>query len=102
MPSEPTPEHFEDIVSAALKVDPAGLSGKHRKELTPEEAQREAVRINDLLGGAGWTPARITEWWDYGACEDLDGLTPLQAWNRAEYEKVRSLAESLAGSSPNR
>ena len=26
------PDHFEDIVSAALKVDPAGLSGKHRRE----------------------------------------------------------------------
>jgi hypothetical protein len=29
--SEPTPEDFEDFVAAAPKVDPKGLSGKHRK-----------------------------------------------------------------------
>jgi hypothetical protein len=31
--SEPDPasEEFEELVAAALKVDPKGLSGKHRK-----------------------------------------------------------------------
>jgi len=29
--SEPTPEEFEELVAATLKVDPKGLSGKHRK-----------------------------------------------------------------------
>jgi hypothetical protein len=33
---EPTPEDFEDFVAAALKVDPKGLSGKHRKPKTRE------------------------------------------------------------------
>jgi len=28
---DPTPEEFEEFVAAALKVDPKGLSGKHRK-----------------------------------------------------------------------
>jgi len=29
---DPAPEEFEEFVAAALKVDPKGLSGKHRKE----------------------------------------------------------------------
>jgi len=29
---EVMPEDFEEFVAAALKVDPKGLSGKHRKE----------------------------------------------------------------------
>jgi uncharacterized MAPEG superfamily protein len=33
----PSPEEFEEFVAAALKVDPKGLSGKHRKEDGPEE-----------------------------------------------------------------
>lgn len=28
---QPTPEEFEEFVAAALKVDPEGLSGKHRR-----------------------------------------------------------------------
>jgi hypothetical protein len=36
--SEPTPEEFEKFVAAALKVDPKGLSGKHRKEAESEDA----------------------------------------------------------------
>jgi hypothetical protein len=31
LPHEPTEEEFEALVAAALKVDPKGLSGKHRK-----------------------------------------------------------------------
>lgn len=30
----PTAEEFEALVEAALKVDPAGLSGKHKGETT--------------------------------------------------------------------
>jgi hypothetical protein len=29
---EPTPEEFEEFVAAALRVNPAGLSGKHRRD----------------------------------------------------------------------
>lgn len=29
-------QEFEEIVAAALKVDPKGMSGKHRKELETE------------------------------------------------------------------
>jgi len=30
-PDPPTEDEFEDFVAAALKVDPKGLSGKHRR-----------------------------------------------------------------------
>jgi len=35
VPEEPAVEEFEEFVAAALKVDPKGLSGKHRKD--PEQ-----------------------------------------------------------------
>jgi len=38
---QPTPEEFEEFVAAALKVDPKGLSGKHRKD---PEKQATVVR----------------------------------------------------------
>jgi hypothetical protein len=31
-PNPPTEEEFEEMVAAALKVDPKGISGKHRKD----------------------------------------------------------------------
>lgn len=31
-PTEPTSEEFEDFVAAALRVDPKGLSGKHKSD----------------------------------------------------------------------
>lgn len=30
-PAPPSEEEFEEMVAAALKVDPKGISGKHRK-----------------------------------------------------------------------
>jgi hypothetical protein len=36
---QPTEEEFEELVAAALKVDPKGLSGKHRKESPEPERQ---------------------------------------------------------------
>ena len=38
--TEVEPEEFEEFVAAALKVDPKGLSGKHRKE--PEEESSDS------------------------------------------------------------
>jgi hypothetical protein len=40
----PDPEEFEKMVEAALKVDPKGISGKHRKRLTsddPDNSEQE-------------------------------------------------------------
>lgn len=42
MPEDRSAEQFEEIVAAALKVDPTGLSGKHRREGV---AVREPVEI---------------------------------------------------------
>ena len=39
-PPEPTPEEFEEFVAAALKVDPKGLSGKHRKQDEDPQPQK--------------------------------------------------------------
>lgn len=36
-PHQPTEEEFEELVAAALKVDPKGLSGKHRKKAAEPE-----------------------------------------------------------------
>ena len=36
-PHQPTEEEFEELVAAALKVDPKGLSGKHRREAAEPE-----------------------------------------------------------------
>ena len=36
-PHQPTEEEFEELVAAALKVNPKGLSGKHRKEPPAQE-----------------------------------------------------------------
>ncbi len=35
---QPTEEEFEELVAAALKVDPKGVSGKHRTHPPAEEA----------------------------------------------------------------
>jgi hypothetical protein len=88
-------DEFEEQVAAALKVDPAGLSGKHRKELTPEEAQREAVRLSWILKSKGCDDSYITRWWNHAAYEELGGRTPNAAWLRGEYAEVRALVESL-------
>jgi len=34
---KPTPEEFAKFVAAALRVDPKGISGKHRRELQDRE-----------------------------------------------------------------
>ena len=64
-------------------------------DMASDEIQREAARINELLHTVGLTPTAVTEWWDFAAYEQLDGHTPLQAWNRGEYDTVKRLVESL-------
>ncbi|HTZ09877.1 MAG TPA: hypothetical protein VMB72_12435 [Acidimicrobiales bacterium] len=38
----PSEEEFEAVVAAALKVDPAGLSGKHHREAEEPKEDAEA------------------------------------------------------------
>jgi hypothetical protein len=64
-------------------------------QVTPLEAQREAIRINVLLGNIGCSPRQVTQWWVESAYSELDGVTPLAAWNRGEFSQVKILVENL-------
>jgi hypothetical protein len=85
----PTEEEFEDFVEALLQVDPTGLSGKHHRPdeaptppyeaMSPEELQREAVRINDELSRRGINDGAITAWWNEPRSE-LGGASATAVW----------------------
>ena len=64
-------------------------------QMTLAEAQLEATRINVLLGNFGCSPTEVTRWWAECACAELDGGTPLTAWQQGEYAQVKALVESL-------
>jgi hypothetical protein len=64
-------------------------------QVTPLEAQREAIRINVLLGNIGCSPRQVTQWWVESAYSELHGATPLAAWNRGEFSQVEILVENL-------
>jgi len=70
---------FEELVAAALKVDPKGLSGKHVKSTGTIPEGIEAVLINQVLYSKGFSPSQATDWWDT-ASPDLDGSTPHRVW----------------------
>jgi len=63
--------------------------------MTPAQAQLEAARINVLLGNFGCSPTEVTRWWAECADSELDGGTPLSAWQQGEYAQVKALVESL-------
>lgn len=64
-------------------------------QLTPGEAHLEAARINVLLGNFGLSPSHVTYWWSECAYSELDKMTPLTAWQRGEYTRVKELVETL-------
>jgi len=64
-------------------------------QMTTSEAQLEATRINVLLGNFGCSPAVVTQWWADCAYPELDGRTPLAAWQCGAYTQVKALLESL-------
>jgi len=49
-PHQPTEEEFEELVAAALKVDPAGLSGKHRTQVTRDRYLSAACQSEEHDG----------------------------------------------------
>ena len=61
----------------------------------PRGSQREAIRVNVLLGNIGCSPRQVTQWWVESAYSELDGATPLAAWNRGEFSRVKVLVEDL-------
>lgn len=89
---------FKELVSAALKVDPRGLSGKHSNLDDPMLANRLGVEINQLLLARGLSQSEANAWWNL-ANEHLGGETPLRACLRdAEFDPeafalVRAAAE---------
>ena len=85
-----TQDEFESLVEAALRVDPQGLSGKHK------DHGREAAEISALLSAKGWADARINEWWQLPNAR-LDGWTPTALWLSDETptpETIRRLREA--------
>jgi len=54
----PSPEEFEEFVAAALKVDPKGLSGKHRREAddTPRPMCKRCHRTVENVSSRGLCP----------------------------------------------
>ncbi len=71
-------------------------------DMTPEEAHRAAVGINDLLVEMGHRPERIAGWWNFSPFPQLGGLTPTQAWLRGDYDGVKRLVASLYAASATR
>ena len=63
--------------------------------MTPTEAQLEAIRINVVLGNIGCSPTEVTQWWIETSYSELNGATPLIAWQRGDYSQVKALVESL-------
>jgi hypothetical protein len=71
------------------------MTSSLERERDPNWAGREATKIDLALGKVGYSQADITKWWNFAAYDELGGQTPLQAWNREEYEQVKRLAEVL-------
>jgi predicted DNA-binding transcriptional regulator AlpA len=59
-----------------------------------EPDPRRAVKINHRLGSLGMNPTEVTHWWSHEATESLGNRTPLQAWQRGEYEAVEKWAKA--------
>ena len=71
-------DSFEKLVTAALKVDPKGLSGKHVNEDKVSEAT-EWMRIEAILLDAGYSQIEANAWRNQ-THPKLDGRNPLQVW----------------------
>jgi hypothetical protein len=90
-------DEFENLVSAAPKVDTPGLSGKHKN--TIDYGQHEAVKINEVLYSKGYSAGEATAWWNTRS-PTLDGSTPLRVFRTEEspspetIEAVRNAANS--------
>ena len=56
---------------------------------------REATRINVALGKIGYSDADVNFWWNEQSFSELSGMTPTQAWNRDEFDRVKALVERI-------
>jgi hypothetical protein len=94
------PEQFEELVEAALQVDPSGLSGKHK------DSGRDALKVREVLVSKGFSETEINAWWNKrNPC--LDGQTPNMVWLRDETPSeslvrlILSAAEAAAQTGDN-
>jgi len=90
-----TGQEFERVVEAALKVDPAGVSGKNVADST--ESSRRGAEVNEVLRSRGLSQAQANAWWNKPNAA-LDGKTPIQVWLReAEFDpKAFALVKAAA------
>lgn len=61
----------------------------------PMWPNREATKINVALGKIGYSDADVTRWWNEHSFSELSGMTPTQAWNHDEFERVKTLVEKI-------
>jgi hypothetical protein len=61
----------------------------------PMWPNREATKINVALGKIGYSDADVTCWWNEHSFSELSGMTPMQAWNRDEFDRVKTLVEKI-------
>jgi len=87
--SEPSSTEFERLVEAALKVDPKGLSGKHKNDEGTILEGTEAARIEAILIDSGYSRSQVNRWW-YASHPKLGGRTPLQVW-RSDLEVTAAI-----------
>ncbi|MGO8872419.1 MAG: hypothetical protein ACLQPH_13650 [Acidimicrobiales bacterium] len=64
-------------------------------EMSPEEVNWEATRLNIILANKGYSDSDVTRWWNFTRHRELDDRTIAEAWRDGEYGAVSRLVESL-------
>jgi transcriptional regulator with XRE-family HTH domain len=67
----------------------------HGGEMTPEEVNWEATRLNIILANKGYGDSDVTRWWNFTRHRELGDRTIAEAWKAGEYGAVSRLVESL-------
>ena len=65
----------------------------NRRGSDPQESQRKAAAIDQLLGEIGLAADDRTHWWNLVAYRELGDRTPTQAWLAGDEGAVRELVE---------
>ena len=63
-------------------------------ELAPDERDRRAAAVSELLQSIGESNGSEAEWWNHRVYAELGGLTPTQAWLRGDHDGVERLVAS--------
>lgn len=76
-------------------------TGSPLGEMSPEEANWEATRLNIILANKGYSDSDVTRWWNFTRHHELDDLTIAEAWREGRYAEVSRLIESLPDKHPS-